>query len=311
METGQGVTSRGEWPNLPWELTAPESYVLYHGPNAGGGSAFKLALLDLVARGALHLVEVEGAGGLSRRRKGPVLTDGTQPPIRVPRALAGVVDLFETSPRHTFHDGTVGVAVADLTRAARRRYKSFDRFVSGQVLSSLIERGLFASETWRRWGLVPVTQYVLTSAGETARADLKARLALGEHQFIHWIDREPERAANFVGFAGAAVLLMPAVLPELRRLRQLTGWSGAAVMYLAPIQAGALSERHEWLGFDPSLLDTLDTAVSAIGSGVEQGGGLTGQALHSTGGGYPSGGDGNGVGDVGGAAGGGGDGGGW
>ena len=305
-------SSRGEWPNVLWELTAPESLVLYQGAGAKGGAVFKLALLDLVARGVLRLTETEEAGGLGRRRPGAVLTPGATPATPVPSVLAGVVRLFEGCPRRTLPDGTSGVPVADLTQAARRQYKSLDGYVRQDVLPRLIERGLFVSETRRRWGIIPVTQYILTPAGEAARADLKARLALGEHQLVHWIDQEPERAVNFVGFAGAAVLLMPAVLPELRRLRQLSAWSGPSLIYLGSLgseEAAGLSGHDQWLDFDPSALDTLDSASGAIDSGIEQGGGQ----VAVTGGDLVGGvGDTGGGGDFGGGgAGGGGDGGGW
>src|SRR6476659_600683 len=58
-------------PRLPaqrWELTAPESYLLRYGPgrDVRPVSAFKLALMDLIARGALTL-----KGALVRRRWAP------------------------------------------------------------------------------------------------------------------------------------------------------------------------------------------------------------------------------------------------
>jgi hypothetical protein len=55
-----------------WELTAPESYALLHGPKREHGTqAFKLALIELIARKKISLVEEEKRGFF--RRKGITL----------------------------------------------------------------------------------------------------------------------------------------------------------------------------------------------------------------------------------------------
>ena len=49
----------------PWPLSAPESYVLLHGPRAKSIEAFKRGLLELVARDGLA-VETRERRGLFR-----------------------------------------------------------------------------------------------------------------------------------------------------------------------------------------------------------------------------------------------------
>jgi hypothetical protein len=51
--------------SAPWPLSAPESYVLLHGPRAKGVEAFKRGLLELVARDVLT-VETRDRRGLLR-----------------------------------------------------------------------------------------------------------------------------------------------------------------------------------------------------------------------------------------------------
>jgi hypothetical protein len=55
-------------PGNRWGLTAPVSYVLLYVPRKGSGQAFKIALLELVAREWLKVGEVEERGFLGSRR---------------------------------------------------------------------------------------------------------------------------------------------------------------------------------------------------------------------------------------------------
>src|SRR3954469_244891 len=108
-------------PQNRWRLTAPESYVLLYGPKSGG-SALKLALLELVARECLELVEVEERGAFGRARRVATLRDGSRRRDPGGPPLDAVVELLGSVQTEGSEDGSGGVPVAEFTRAARKRY---------------------------------------------------------------------------------------------------------------------------------------------------------------------------------------------
>jgi len=120
---------------------------------------------------------------------------------------------------------------------------------------------------------------VITSAGQAARADLERWLADGQDRFPDWAANDPQRAMAFAAGAGAALLLMPALFPELRRLRMDSnddgGLAATAVLYGAT--AGADFSDFDTTTFDfgsidLGALDSMDSAMSAIDSAVDAGG---------------------------------------
>src|SRR4051794_33138883 len=111
---------RGWWPTAKWELTAPESYVLLHAAAMLNAEPFKLAVLELVGRRALKLVEVEESGAFGRHKRLSVLAEGAEPKRQSEPPLAAVQELFQQTPLHGFPDGTLGVSVSDFARTARR-----------------------------------------------------------------------------------------------------------------------------------------------------------------------------------------------
>jgi hypothetical protein len=296
------AADRAAWPATAWTLTAPESYVLLHGPHASGRETFKLALLDLIARGALRLVEVTGRGVFGRGRRTSVLVPGPTPVPPAAQPLASVWLVYSGVPLRSYAGGVTGVPVADLARAAVRRYRSLDRYRFEEVVSALVDRRLFAREEYRVLWLFPAQRIVVTPAGTRARADLERRLTLGGEQFGGWVERDPARAVAFAGLAGAAVLLMSPLYPDFQRLhRQLgsgaasagdAGSGGAAAglpgadrpedqaggvsafggLDLSTIQIEGVDLGSLTFDFDLSALDILNDAVSAIDAGVDSGG---------------------------------------
>src|SRR5205823_10670375 len=112
-----------------------------------------------------------------------------------------------------------GVAIGDLARAAASHYQSLERYVRRDVLPALIERGLYEARQERVLWIFPTTKYVLTPSGESARAELQQWLDVGGQRFSTWASNEPSQALAYAGMAGAALLLMPSLFPDLRRLR--------------------------------------------------------------------------------------------
>ena len=310
----------------PWRWSAPESFVLLNGPSADGAEAFKLGVLELVTRNALKIVNVEESGMLGRRKTTAVLVEGSGSNVPDNQALRSIWDLYQQQRQRTFKDGTVGVPVADLAQAASRRYKTLGKYLEQDVLPQLVEQGLYVREERRTLMIFRSTRYTLTPEGETARDDLRGRMDLAEREFAGWVRTDPARAMAFAGLAGAALLLMPALYPELQLMAGLLrpGDSGgddggddaddgdAAVVGAAgaagtegegadPVTAdsGGLDFGSAGLGgldvsglssLDFSAFDSIGDAFSAIDASVDSGGG-------DSGGSDGGGGDGGGGGD--------------
>src|SRR5947208_3626216 len=100
------------WPATRWGLTAPESYAVLNGPNASGSEAFKLGLMELVARGALALETIEQWGRFSRKSVA-TLRDGPRSGTPREQPLAAIGQLYQGVPHKIATDGQPGVAVED------------------------------------------------------------------------------------------------------------------------------------------------------------------------------------------------------
>ena len=102
-----------------WELTAPESLVLRDGPGADRAMALKLGLLELVARGSLRLVDVEGRNWIGRARVDKVLVSGHRP-VPGTGPLAPIGAAYHNTPSRQFPDGTTGRPVAAVAQTLAR-----------------------------------------------------------------------------------------------------------------------------------------------------------------------------------------------
>lgn len=329
----QSASSETDWPPTRWDLPAPDSYVLLHRVERPDTQPFKLAIMELVGRGALALVDVEEPVLFDRTRRRSVLAEGATPRAPSERSLAAVWRLFTGTRLQTFADGTIGVKVEDFAQAAERHYRPLTKFVTEEVLPALVERGYYAREERRILGIFPVRHYTLTASGQAARADLERRVELGQTEVPGWVRSDPNRALLYMGMAGGSLLLMPMLFPEFEEVRRrqgdpaLTGsaypdddgpadpnWGpgppteGQGGTALAGPDAGAL----DFAGLDISAFGGLDAAFSAIEASVDTaagGGGNSGWGSDGGGWGADSGGGwgGDGGGGDGGGGGGGGD----
>jgi hypothetical protein len=150
--------------NPPPALTAPESFVLLNGPNASGAQAFKLGVMDLVARGALVMESEQ-----------QMLRDGAVGSAGSDRALSPILDLYQRAPTQMYGGGDVGVRIDDLAKAAARQYGRLGGYVSQDVLPALEERGLYERKTGRILWIFPTTRWELTPSGDVERSRLLAR----------------------------------------------------------------------------------------------------------------------------------------
>lgn len=289
------------WPAKPWELTAPESYVLLHGRKASGLEALKLALVELVARRALLLepVEVMELRGRMRRnalREGPMLRSISEPSLLPPADLFGPLRKGRLRTVRGSAGQVEGVLLKDFAPAAARafsdglRLNPFGRYLDRHVIPSLVRRGLVGIEN-RRLGVFSRGGKFRTPAGIWARSDLQAWMRVGEERLSRWLSDDPSRALAYVTTAGAAVLLVTNRYPELsvlgRRLRERGGLEYAGVLTDADEgpggdstaagldavqQSGDLGALDlSTLGLDFSALDGIDGAFRALDAGMAAG----------------------------------------
>lgn len=271
------------FPRTRWELPGAESFVLLEGPSTDGKRAMKLALLELVARRRLAVVNVEESKRFGRTKHTAVLrsTEGTG---QLAGSLASVMDHYDRNPKHSYRDGTVGIPVADLAQAIAQD-EGPSGWVKRVLLPELQIHGLYEQQTRRALGILTRTSWERTTAGELARADLVRRTGQGERGFRDWVDTEPALALAFVDVAGSSLLLMDAFHPDIRRLREQTATNSGASLASGGESSADRDETvnditldgtegldADEFDLDIGAFDSLDSAFAAIDAGVDSGG---------------------------------------
>ena len=225
-----------------WELSAPESLVLREGTRANPAEVVKLAVLELVTRRVLRLVEVDGRDWRGRPKGELVIGAGSQPaPLDGP--LAPVARAALEAEAKTYPDGTVGLSLPAFSYAFRvRNANSPTLYVQRSVLPALEARGLFASRPSRWLGRFGSPSWTRTPEGDRALARLDELTATAAREAAVWSERDPKRLAVFLATAGGAALLVPAAFPVFEafaaRLGAAPDDGGAIVAVLAATTAG-------------------------------------------------------------------------
>lgn len=142
-----------------WELSAPESYILLHGPKGGpegAEEAFKLALLELAARGWITTDEKSGGveGETSEAQVDSLLARGETDLAPKQRPLVAALAIFEGALSEAGNPQE-GIPAAEVRRFAEDRYGKLSAFAEEEVLSSLQERGYYAYSEDKVLGLIP------------------------------------------------------------------------------------------------------------------------------------------------------------
>ena len=237
--------SYGDWQPGHRRLGAPELFVLRNGPDVPVTKVFKLALLELVGRGILSLGVLQQGSGHTTTRTA-VLLPGTTPPADLGRPLRSVMDAYDGVPAQTPVDGGTGVALPELARALRERHGGkLSQWVADEVVTTLVDHGLYTEEQGHLLGVVSTTRYAPTREGKAAQAELEASIKRAVDQFPTWAADERARAAAFLAVAGPAVLLMPELQPEIDRLHAAS--PQAKKMMAAGVETVASIADH---GFD-------------------------------------------------------------
>jgi hypothetical protein len=294
-------------PERRWELSAPESLVLLWGPETGDAWAVKVALLELIVRRVLRLATAEDRRFFLFSSYPHILAPGIRLDPSAGRPLRMPIEVYP-KPR-TYADGTFGVPVETLAQAVFTRNwrrvrtrpwsvkldRSGGGYVQAKVLPALLDRGLFERDRSTHLGLITTSRWVLTAAGSTALADLRALMETGRRSFPAWLDHDPARARTYVERARAALLLLGGWEPLLARFRQGrpdggdTGWRSTGPPSVD--DRGFARADRNWdtdpftldalAGcFGPGPLDTIDVAFHTISAGVDR----AWDALHRRGG---------------------------
>ena len=208
-----GLTSR-------WELSAPESYVLLHGPRADSVEAFKKGLLELAARGVLAITTYDLSRFFWFPRRETAIRSGPNDftTVNVGPPLRRIHDVYRHAEAHARWGGA---HIQDLGRSARMIEMPLMAYSRQVVIPSLVERGLLQPGEHRVLGLFPRATYVETPSGLVARAELERLMRMAERDLADAVTKGPKQALALVGTLGAAVFLMDPLFPELARLGQM------------------------------------------------------------------------------------------
>jgi hypothetical protein len=292
MTVDEARNSRRDWPERPWLLTAPESYVLNYAGDGHGHEALKLAVKELVSRRALGVVAVQTRGPTGRRKLRTALVEG---PVQLDYALplTPVFDLFtntrkrrlDAAPRSGEASSVDGVLISDFAKAARKRFRPLTKYRDGCVTPALKGRGLLTTRSQGMFGRQVPTW---TPAGHDALNELEEWLRIGHRRFNFWLHANPERALAYTVGAGALILLREDMYPAFAALgRKLAagGLAEATVVGLASDPTlgpaiDALTGPDPCLGpLDLAALDAsfsdlggMDAALAAISVGIDAGG---------------------------------------
>jgi len=293
--------------SAPWPLSAPESYVLLHGPRATSVAAFKRGLLELVARDVLT-VETRERRGLFRfftARTSFLFNGPTMSGMRsAARPLRSIWDIYGSTSISISPGDPRGVRVRDLRRAARVLGTPLRDFTCWSVLPALMERGLYERDDYAATRPSRSSRHTETTAGRAARVELESLLKRADREFNPAARTDPGEALAIAGGLGSAILLMDPLLSEMAGLGQRIrdGIGNIAMGGRLELNTSSLD-----LDFDVSDLGALDKldgvfdALGDIGSGWDVGGGGDGGSCgDGDGGGWGDGDGGGGWGDGGG-----------
>ena len=294
IETELDTTTR-------WDLTAPESLVLRDGTRAKPGEVLKLAVLELVTRRVLRLVEVEGRSWRGRPTSETVIGAGARPaPVDGPLAPIAAIALEATAK--TYPDGTVGLGIPAFTHAFRIKHgNSPGQYVERSVLPALEARGLFERRQGKWLGLFASTTWTRTPEGDRALARLDELTTTAERDAAEWSERDPVRLAGFLAAAGGAALLVPSAFPVFEafsdRLRSDDGGGAMVAALIVPAFGDDSGPGHgmsDLGGIDLSGLSLDFSAIAGFDGGLAGMDASLGAGLAGADGGGGGGGDGGG-----------------
>lgn len=249
-----------------WGVSAPEAYVLLHGPERARqpeSEAFRLALVELWARGWISGSAGEGEPA---ETSGSRLVRGDSDFAPRDRALVAALAVFESALSEAGDPGE-GVPAEYVFARARERYGDLAAYLEEEVLPSLEERGYYERADDRILWVIPRKRWRETGAGKRVREDLE-RTAEEAGGLPELARRDPEGARSFVRGAGPVLLMMPFLYPDVAGLSG-AGLAGSEGEAIDPSAFEGLSGLPE--GLSGALPGGLDDRLGAPGDAGDGG----------------------------------------
>jgi hypothetical protein len=191
-------------------LSAPEALVLKTLPRFDARKAIKIGLFALLLQGVLRMDVEERPRILHKRQivRLRIVPGSPHPSSPVSRSLVGVVR--EAGAR----DGLM----AEIVKQARRFYgRTLVKFVQDCVCPALAKQGLAAPRPYRLLGLIPVTRFYPTAAGDTEKKRIDEAMRQAS-RIPEYLQSDPAQAAAIAAAAGSAILLVDALRPHYQAL---------------------------------------------------------------------------------------------
>jgi hypothetical protein len=190
-------------------LSAPEALVLMSLPRFDVRRALKIGFIGLLAQGLLR-IEQEDRPGLIRTRHVPHLYVAANLPENLPPLAASLIGVVRTAEP----DGLMRHVVAQSERAYG---KTLVGFVVKYVGPALVARGFAEVRRSRLLGLIPLTRFYRTPAGEVEKTRLEGLLK-DARSIPNYLDRDPVQAAALVAALGSAMLLVEELRPHYQAI---------------------------------------------------------------------------------------------
>jgi hypothetical protein len=284
METTRSETS--------WTLSAPASLVLLAGEDASDQEVIRLMLLEMVVRRMLKLSVTSGRKLFVIPKRTILLSRGVNARRRSSESLDRVIELLPVMPSRTFKDGAEGTSVRLFVRTMIEKmlFTSFtpesvqeqwfwpESFMEAEILPDMASYGFF-----RCGDPAPATdrQCEYTESGQESITTLWEIIEQGRRDFARWVADDAQRAVQFVNRAGPAMLLMPVLAPEVRKLYQQMRYQLSQRQLQGTFGLAALAEP-----FGPGKEDGFDAASYVLAEEIDRAwselmGGLPGVRRHA------------------------------
>ena len=254
----------------PLPLSAVEALVLLK-PRAQGRDALKLAMMTLIAQGAVEIVEARRRVLGFQRRVTELRRRGSQP-TPFPGAFR-LLDLI----------GSAGCPMPEFVARVRRAYGTkLQGYIRHAVRPELLRRGLLVERRQPFLLFFARTRRELTEAGETERERIERAVGLAK-EIPDFLDRDPAQAAAVAFSLGTAVLLVPELKGHYQRLAQAMrartsdgGGDGDGSPFLGSStcprdQSGTVGDFDalNLADFDAAVFDAFDTGFDAFDTGFD------------------------------------------
>lgn len=250
-------------------LSAAEALVLQDPDRNQGRAAFKLVLMELLARKLITLRHEEQRGKLFTRKTDylQISSDAEAQVADRPAFQAALATVAQSRVKGA--DATIPQVV----QQARKRFGAdLGKFQSQQIIPALTSSGLIEQYTKKRLGLFTTTRYRPTAAGEALRQEIAGHLQQAR-TLPTLVDHDPASAAALIATLGSAVLLVDELKPHYGRISRTLG-SGQDGDFGSAIDSddsdfNAFDSIGDSFDFDFSAFDTLDSTLDAFDSGFD------------------------------------------